>query len=142
MRSASHFVVEAGNEDLPFASFSLPMISTSAKSGFGAAPPYMPECRSVIAPWLRVRCKPVRAGRRTEWEDRAQTVRCRRPARNRPSVVALLRMYSHGFAADFFFAFEDDLHVDGQLAAVGLEEDSKAFTCIQSWPLSSTAPRA
>ena len=33
-------------------------------------------------------------------------------------------------------------HVDRQLAAAALKSDSNAFTCIQSWPLSSTAPRA
>ena len=35
---------------LPFSSFSFAMICARATKGFGAAPPYIPECRSVRAP--------------------------------------------------------------------------------------------
>ena len=49
-RRRRHVVVEAGNQNLPLASFSCAMICASATNGFGAAPPYIPECRSVFAP--------------------------------------------------------------------------------------------
>ena len=49
----------------------------------------------------------------------------------------------NGLASNFFLAFKDALHVDGQLAVVAAASaTSSALTCIQSWPLSSTAPRA
>ena len=39
----------------------------------------------------------------------------------------LANVFGDRLAADFFFAFEDDLHVDGQLAAAGLQERFEGF---------------
>ena len=39
-----------------------------------------------------------------------------------PSVALLLDVLLDALAADFFFAFEEHAHVDGQLAVAGLEQ--------------------
>ena len=42
-------------------------------------------------------------------------------------AFCLTKVFGDGFAADFFFAFENDFHVDGQLAAAGLHEGFEGF---------------
>ena len=45
-------------------------------------------------------------------------------------------------AADFLFAFDEELHLQRQLARRDLSQASTLFTCVSIWPLSSVAPRA
>jgi len=100
------------NQHLPFESFSLLMISTSANSGFGAAPPYSPNADRSSPPPLQSPCTPTRAGRRTAWEIFGRTVPYRRPARNPFQLrFLLLDILCDRFAAHFFVAFKNTLTV-------------------------------
>ena len=59
------------------------------------------------------------------------------------SVAVLADKGGDPLPANFLFAFDDDADVERQFAVVGGEAaTSSALTCIHSWPLSSTAPRA
>src|ERR1035438_5979800 len=103
---------------LPSASFSLLMISTSANSGLGAAPPYTPECRSLFAPCasISVYTKP-----------RSPTHSVGRSGANSSvSVTSAKSAFSLPELA-FFFALKDDAHIDGQLAVARLEQRLKSF---------------
>ena len=47
-----------------------------------------------------------------------------------------------GCAADLFFAFDQELQIDGQLARCTARSASTALMCMYIWPLSSDEPRA
>jgi len=79
---------------------------------------------------------------RTLWKGLlSQASKYRRlPARRPSAFLVVLDVIPETYAADFFFAFNQDLHVDGKLAAYFLE----GFECFEvnvDLALSSAVPR-
>ena len=102
----------------PFASLSLASSSTSPKTAFGAAPPYRPECRSRDGP-LRFDLgidQPAQPD-----AQRRNALGVQRGIGNQRDVGFQLGgifgdVFRDRFAADFFFAFDQELQIDRQRA--------------------------
>ena len=128
----------------PFSSFSFAMTCARATKGFGATPPYIPECKSVLAP-------------------RASTsvyTSPRRPTHNVGRSGAYISVSEtraksafnfSGFSRTYFAIDSPPTSSSpstsrrilmGSLPAPLFINDSSAFRCMNICPLSSTAPRA
>ena len=105
------------------------MISIRAKKGLGAAPPYIPECRSVWRPYSFDFGVDQAAQSDAE---RGKIGREKFGVADQREVgfqlgFLLADIFGDRLAADFFFAFENHFHVDRQLAAAGLHEGLEGF---------------
>ena len=98
------------------------MISMSAKKGLGAAPPYMPECRSVFAPTrfdFRVN-QPAQPDAQRRKIGRKQFRIADQREIGFQLAFLLADIFGDGLAADFFFAFDNELHIERQACRRGL----------------------